>query len=76
METMENLEKNKKSSEIRWWHLLAAGMGLNLLLNNPQSLFAVVISMFGTFLSLFGFIWGIVVGIRYIKNRYSQPKRY
>ena len=58
------MNENKKT-EIKWWHLLAAGGGLNLLLGH---------SLIGDILAGVGLGWGILLLIKYVYGKVAQKK--
>jgi len=64
-------ETNKHLSEIKWWHLLAAGMGLNLLLGNRNF----TGNFIGDILVVVGGGWGLLLFIRYIKSKVVKKKQ-
>ena len=53
------MNENKKT-EIKWWHLFAAGGGLNLLLGH---------SLIGDILAGVGMSWGILLLVKYVYGK-------
>lgn len=56
---------DNKKTEIKWWHLLATGGGLNLFIGN---------SIIGDILVAFGLGWGILLLIKYIYSKVIKNK--
>ncbi len=59
-------EEKEKLSKIKWWHLLGAGYGLNLLLGSRDSLSLIMIGILGDVLVVIGLVWGLKLGIAYL----------
>lgn len=63
-------DKTDKKNKITWWHLLAAGGGLNLLLGGRDSLTRII----GDILVVVGMGWGILIGVQYFLKKYGKNK--
>lgn len=63
------MNENKKS-QIKWWHLVAAGGGLNLLLGNRN----IIIGMLGDILVVIGLGWGILILVKHIYSKVAKKE--